>query len=135
MEFTSSTFYRFINEKKLMGSKCKFCGTLFLPPRPICLNCHHNKMEWTQLSGKGKLKAYTTIAIGPTFMLKKGYDRKNHYCSGIVELEEGLGISALILGMDTKKPENIKIGTSLEIDFSKIKTENKIISLVFRVRE
>jgi len=74
-------------------------------------------MEWVEMKGKGKLAAFTTIYVGPTFMIEEGYDRNNPYCTGVVELEEGPGISARILGVDAKKPEEIKIGTPLVVDF------------------
>jgi uncharacterized OB-fold protein len=92
-------------------------------------------MEWVELQGGGTLTAYTVIAVGPTFMVEEGYDRKNHYCSGIVQLEEGPKISARITGVDIKKPETIKIGTPLEVDFlEKGEGENKKTFLAFRKR-
>jgi len=116
-EFTSASYNQFLGEKKLMASKCTKCGALYLPPRPLCIKCFGSEMEWVEMKGKGKLAAFTTIYVGPTFMLEEGYDRNNPYCTGVVELEEGPGISARILGVDAKKPEEIKIGTPLAVDF------------------
>ena len=116
-EFTSASFNQFLGEKKLMASKCTKCGALYLPPRPLCIKCFSSEMEWVEMKGKGKLAAFTTIYVGPTFMMEEGYDRNNPYCTGVVELEEGPGISARILGVDAKKPEEIKIGTPLVVDF------------------
>ena len=117
MPFTAASFDQFLSQKKLMASKCQKCGTLYLPPRPICLKCYCNEMEWVELEGKGKLIAFTVIGVGPPPMLAAGYDREHPYCSGIVELEEGPRISAQILGVDVVHPENIKIGTTLTVDF------------------
>ena len=50
-------------------------------------------------------------------MIEAGYGRDNPYCSGIVELENGLAISAQILDLDVAKPEEIKIGTLLQAEF------------------
>lgn len=116
-EFTSASFNQFLGEKKLMASKCTKCGALYLPPRPLCIKCFSSEMEWVEVKGKGKLAAFTTIHVGPTFMLEEGYDRNNPYCTGVVELEEGPKISARILGLDAKKPGEIKIGTPLTVDF------------------
>jgi uncharacterized OB-fold protein len=74
-------------------------------------------MEWVELSGKGKLVAFTVIGVGPMPMIDSGYNRDNPYCSGIVEVEEGPRISAQILGVDVAHPENIKIGIPLTADF------------------
>lgn len=111
------SFHQFLNEEKLMGSKCKKCGTLFSPPRPICINCHASEMEWAQLKGKGKLLTFTSINVGPTWMVEQGYDRTHPYCSGVVELVEGVKIDARIEGVDASKPETIKIGTPVNVQF------------------
>ncbi len=50
-------------------------------------------------------------------MAEQGFDRKNPYISGIVELEEGTNISARITGLDAMKPNEIKIGAPLNVDF------------------
>ncbi len=115
--FTTASFNQFLGEKKLMAARCQKCGALWLPPRPICIKCYSNRLEWTELKGQGKLLAFTVIGVGTPLMVAAGYDRDNPYCSGIVELEEGLRISAQILGVDVAQPENIKIGTQLEVDF------------------
>lgn len=116
-EFTSASFNEYLSEKKLMASKCTKCGALYVPPRPLCNKCFGSEMEWAEMKGKGKLAAFTTIAIAPTLMIEEGYGRDNPYCTGVVELEEGPKISARILGVDAKKPEEIKIDTPLAVDF------------------
>ena len=69
------------------------------------------------MKGEGKLAAFTCIAIGPPSMMAEGYDRNNPYCSGVVELEEGPRVDARIEGMDTKKPDEIKVGTPLKVTY------------------
>lgn len=115
--FTGASFYEFLNEHKLMGSRCKVCQEVYAPPRPVCAHCPAGEIEWVELSGKGKLVAYTVVHIAPTTMLEAGYGRKNPYCSGVVELEEGPRISAQILGVDVTHPESIKIGMSMTMTF------------------
>ena len=110
-------FDQFLDEDELMGSKCKKCGALFLPPRPICIKCYASDMEWIQMKGKGKLVTFTSISIGPPWMVEQGYDREHPYCSGVVELDEGVRIDARIEGVDASKPETIKIGIPLTVKF------------------
>ena len=116
-EFTPASFSQFLAEKKLMASRCKACGGVHLPPRPLCPECHGVEMEWQEMSGQGKLAAFTAIAVVPSFMAKEGYGRDNPYLTGIVELEEGPRISARILGLDAKEPEKIAVGTPLKVQF------------------
>jgi len=115
--FNDISYERFLSEEKLMGSRCRDCSTLFIPPRPVCIECYSSEMDWVEMKGKGKLAAYTCIAIGPPFMAKEGYDRKHPYVSGVVELEEGVKVVARIDGVDGSKPETIKIGTPLKVEF------------------
>ena len=115
--FNDVSYEQFLTEEKLMGSRCQKCGTLFIPPRPICIQCYANEMEWIETKGNGKLAAFTCIAIGPPLMIKEGYDRKHPYVSGVVELEEGARVAARIEGVDGSKPETIKIGIPLRVEF------------------
>ncbi len=115
--FTIASFDNFLSERKLMASRCASCGALWLPPRPICLKCKGDEMEWKELGGKGMLVAFTVIGVGPMPMIDAGYGRDNPYCVGIVQVEEGPRIGAQILGVDVAHPENIKIGTPVAADF------------------
>jgi len=115
--FSSAAFDAFIAEHRLMAARCTQCASVYLPPRPICPKCHSEALEWAETSGKGALSAFTVIYSGPTFMLEQGFDRKNPYISGIVELEEGPRISARITGLDPLKPGDIQIGTPMRVDF------------------
>lgn len=133
-EFSGASFYQFLGEKKLVASKCKECGALYLPPKPMCTSCYSDEMEWAEMKGKGKLAAFTTIAVASTLMIEEGYGRDNPYCTGVVELEEGPKISARILGVDPKKPEEIKVGTPLTVEFvERGEGEEKKTFLAFRV--
>ena len=75
------------------------------------------ELEWVEVSGKGKLAAFTSIYIAPTFMIEQGFDRNHPYLTGIGELEEGPKISARLLGFDAAHPEQAKIGTPLRVTF------------------
>ncbi len=116
-EFTASSFYQFLGESKLMGSRCQSCGALHVPPRALCPACYGKEMQWAEMSGKGELLAFTTVHIAPTAMIQAGYDRTNPYCTGIVRLAEGPAISAQILGVDPARPQEIEIGTPLRAAF------------------
>ena len=85
------------------------------------------------MTGKGKLSAFTAVYVAPTFMIAEGYGRDNPYCTGIVELEEGLQISAQILGVDSRDAQEIRMGTPLTVEFlERGEEENKKTYLAFR---
>ncbi|MHA1731471.1 MAG: Zn-ribbon domain-containing OB-fold protein [Promethearchaeota archaeon] len=115
--FTVKSFKDYINEKKLMGSKCKSCGNIDAPVRMICSKCQSTDLEWVELSGKGTLAAFSCISVGTTYFSKLGYSMKKPYCFGIVKLEEGPHVSAQVVGVDETKPETISIGMPLKVTF------------------
>jgi hypothetical protein len=100
-----------------MASRCQQCGTLHLPPRAICPKCHGEALTWTEVAGRGRLAAFTSVYIVPTAMGAEGYGRENPYVAGIVELDEGVKISARILGVDAKDAASIRIGAPLSVEF------------------
>jgi len=117
LPFTVASFNQFLNERKLMASRCPACNKLYLPPRAICPQCHDDQLEWSETSGKGRLAAFTSVYVGPTAMIAEGFDRNHPYVTGIVELDEGIKISARILGVDARHPEQIKIGAPMTVAF------------------
>lgn len=128
-----ASYEQFLNERRVMGSRCKKCGALALPPRPICIGCHGGDLEWTEFKGKGKLAALTSIVVAPPAMAREGFGRNNPYIVGVVELEEGVKAVVRITGVDAKKPETIKVGMPLQADFlSKGEGAAKQTALVFK---
>lgn len=131
--FSDTSYEQFLNEWKIMGSKCKKCGALALPPRPICVSCFGSEMEWVQFKGNGKLAAFTGIVVAPPLMAKEGFGRNNPYIVGVVELEEGVKTVARIIGVDAKKPEQIKVGMLLKAEFlSQGEGPNRQTALTFK---
>lgn len=115
--FSDISYEQYLNEEKLMGSRCKECGAVFVPPRPVCITCYQPNMQWVEMKGIGKLAAFTCITIAPPFMIEQGYNRKNPYCSGVVELNEGGRVDARIEGVDAANPESITVGMPLRVKF------------------
>ena len=107
--FTIEQFYKFIAEKRLMAIECKKCGSVFIPPRPMCTNCFSKELAWTQPDTKGRLITYTVIYIAP-----EQFQPIAPYAYGIVELGNGLRLPGMIQGLDHEK---IEVGTELEVDF------------------
>jgi uncharacterized OB-fold protein len=107
--FTIEQFYKFASERKLMAAKCKKCGTMLLPPRPMCTKCFSSDLKWIELRSKGKLVTYTVIHVSP-----KQFESLIPYAVGIVELEDGLKLPGMIRGVE---PRKISVGMDLEVDF------------------
>ncbi len=133
---TSAAFRQFLDEDQLMGDRCADCGAVYLPPRAICPRCYGENLAWVPLSGRGRLAAFTSVFVGSTAMQAEGFDRSNPYCAGIVELEEGVRISARILGVDARDPAGIRIGTPMLVEFlHRGEGDARTTSLAFRACE
>ena len=69
VSFTSITkvndFVSFLEQGKVMGTKCKDCGLFFFPPRADCYQCLSSNMEWFEVTGTGKLVTYSKLQYAP----------------------------------------------------------------------
>ena len=69
VSFTSITkvndFVNFLEQGKVMGTKCKDCGLFFFPPRADCYQCLSSNMEWFEVTGTGKLVTYSKLQYAP----------------------------------------------------------------------
>jgi uncharacterized protein len=115
--FNDISYQRFLAQNALMGCRCKTCGARYVPPRPLCTTCHGSDLEWITYSGRGRLAAFTCIHVVPPLMQEWGYGRQKPYCSGVVELEEGGRVVALIDEVDPTRPQDIAIGMPLAVKY------------------
>lgn len=106
-----------IQERNFRAYKCVNCGMVIAPPSGSCYGCGGSNMTWTDVSGKGKLVSFTVIHIAPDQFVEEV-----PYFVAIVELAEGTRVSARLLGYDPLKPEEVKIGIDLKLDYEKGKT-------------
>lgn len=108
--FTIEQFYKHISQGKLMGGRCKRCGAIHLPPRPVCSKCFSKEFEWVEIPPKGKLLTYTIIHVAPT-----QFQSMAPYAVGIIQLENGLKIPGIIRDVTA---EDVKIGINLKVVFN-----------------
>jgi uncharacterized OB-fold protein len=113
-EPTVEQYQKNIDMGKFRAFKCKGCGAVIAPPSGACYKCGGTKMEWTEVSGKGNLVSFTVIHVAA-----EEFQEEAPYYIAIVELEEGTRVSARLLGYDPLKPEDVKIGTKLQIAYIK----------------
>jgi uncharacterized OB-fold protein len=69
VSFTSLTktnnFIDFLEDGKVMGTRCKDCNQSFFPPRADCYQCLTSNMEWFEVSGTGRLVTYSKLEFAP----------------------------------------------------------------------
>ena len=69
VSFTAITkvndFIDYLEQGKIMATRCKDCGLVFFPPRADCYQCLASNMEWIEISGTGKLVTYSKLEYAP----------------------------------------------------------------------
>ena len=94
-----------IDQGKLLIQRCKSCGTLRHPPRPMCGQCQ--SLEWDSIESSldGEVYSYTEISY-PKF---PGYP--DPLLCGLIQLKEGTRIVANIAGCT---PEAVHVGMKVK---------------------
>ena len=95
-------------QHRLLIQRCKQCGTLRHPPRPMCSECR--SYEWDVVDASGRGTVYSFVV--------------NHYpqvpafdyplAVGLIELEEGTRLVANVIGVE---PSDIQVGMPVEVEW------------------
>jgi uncharacterized OB-fold protein len=80
-------------------------------------------MEWIKVSGNGTLVSFTVIHIAPDEFAEEA-----PFYVAIVQLDEDTRVSARLLGYDPLKPEEVKLGTKVKLDYEDGKTGRKYLA-------
>ncbi|MEN6390874.1 MAG: Zn-ribbon domain-containing OB-fold protein [Syntrophomonas sp.] len=102
---TFKDYNKALKQEKLLGLKCRDCGTVTCPPMMVCAQCAGTDQEIVQLSGKGKIVTFTT-----SFIAAQGRENELPYTIVMVELDEGPWIMGNLVSIDSKKVDMDIIG-------------------------
>jgi hypothetical protein len=101
-------FANHLKDGRIMGSKCKKCGTESFPPKADCGECLSGDFEFIEMSGKATLLSHTKIHAAPT-----GFEDVAPYTVGVVDLKE---TGRLLAWFGDSIPEDqIKIGMEIQV--------------------
>ncbi len=65
-ESKASDFVSFLEQGKVMTTRCKKCGSTFFPPRMDCPKCLTSDVEWFEIKGNGKLVTRAVVNYAPS---------------------------------------------------------------------
>jgi uncharacterized protein len=95
-------------QHRLLIQRCKQCGTLRHPPRPMCSECR--SYEWDVVDASGRGTVYSFVV--------------NHYpqvpafdyplAIGLIELEEGTRLVANVIGVERA---DVRVGMPVEVEW------------------
>lgn len=127
VSFTSITkvndFVDYLDQGKVMGTRCKDCGLAFFPPRADCHKCLKSNVEWFEVSGKGKLLSYSRLEYAPV-----GFGEDLPYCIAVLDygdykvfgrIADDVPEQDLKLGMEMKTVVNDLANGQLNYVFKK----------------
>ncbi len=125
-------YWRTIPQRyKLVGLKCKKCGSVNFPPKGVCKYCNASSdFEEVKLSGRGKVHTFVLISAGgapPEFADQE--KAGGQYPVAIVQLEEGPKVIGQIADAD---PKEVKMDMPVTTELRKIYTEEGVIRYGFK---
>jgi uncharacterized OB-fold protein len=97
-KLTFKDYNEALKQNKLLGLKCKQCGTMTVPPKIVCGNCASADLDIVELGGKGKIQTFTTVFVPP-----EGRESECPYVIVLVELDEGPWIMGNLTVIDPNK--------------------------------
>ena len=58
---TWSKFFDGLKEEKILGTKCKECGRVFVPARTFCPRCFVDTDEWVEVGQEGAIENWVLV--------------------------------------------------------------------------
>lgn len=114
-EMTSVTqpFWEAASKGNLVMQRCSDCQSWVWCPRPACVECGSAKLDWTPVSGRGQVFAFTVIreVVGRAL---RGFAKDIPYVTAWIDLEGGPRICSNIVGCPIEK---VAIGMPVEVVF------------------
>jgi uncharacterized OB-fold protein len=110
-------FWEAASEGRLVAQRCKGCGVLRHPPRPMCPECHSLDHEVIDLSGYGTVYSYSILHY-PQFPMFT-----YPVVAVLVDLEEGVRI---LSSMVDTEPTDVSIGLPVQVRFVPTKDDMMI---------
>ena len=101
-------FIAYLEEGKVMATRCKQCQALYFPPKIDCSKCMTSDVEWVELKGEGELVSYSIVNYGPT-----GFEDIAPYILGVARFDDGIQIFALL--SKSIPQDDIKVGMKVRI--------------------
>jgi uncharacterized OB-fold protein len=96
---------------RLEAGRCRECGTLAYPQRPVCLCCGGGDFAVERLSGSGTVHTYTVIAPGGA---PAEFDEQQAMTGAlavaVVDLAEGVRLTAQLADVP---PERLGVGLAV----------------------
>ena len=105
-------FWDAAKQDKFVLPRCTSCNRVHWYPRWICPFCHSTEIEWIEGSGDGFIH---TFAVQHRAF--DGWAEETPFVTAYIDLAEGDRMFTVLRGVDPTKPESIKIGAKVKVEF------------------
>jgi uncharacterized protein len=109
-------FWDSLKAHAIQLQRCGACERFIYYPRPLCPGCLSDRLEWTAVSGRGVVHAFTIPHRHPNRAFQPPY------VVALVELEEGARMMTNLVEVDPT-PEAVAVGMSVEIVYDDVTAE------------
>ena len=123
IETKAVDFMTYLEQGKIMATKCKKCGKAYFPPKMDCPACLDSEVEWLEIKGDGKLATYTVVNYGPT-----GFEDDAPYTLAIGDFAEGVKL----LGRMSRDIKESDITVGMKIKVVPMKLDGNRLSYEFQ---
>ncbi|HLF72435.1 MAG TPA: Zn-ribbon domain-containing OB-fold protein [Dehalococcoidia bacterium] len=106
----TAPFWEAAKRHELVMQRCKNCTNYIHFPREQCPVCFSQDLEWTQVSGKGRVYAFTNVYQAQHPAFQDG----TPYTFAIVQLDEGPRMVTNVVGC---KPEDVQCDMRVEATY------------------
>ncbi len=100
-------FFDGLKEGKVYATRCPIKNIYYFPPQADCPECMDEKVEWVEISCRGRLVTYTVINVKPV-----SYMHYPDYVVAIARMDEGFNVLCWMAVDDFKK---IKVGMPVKL--------------------
>jgi uncharacterized OB-fold protein len=114
----SRPFWEAARRHQLMLQRCAACGKFIYYPRPRCPHCFSDRLEWREVSGRGKVYSYTVVRRASSRAFADG-----PYVLAIVELEEGVRMTSNIVA----PAEAVRVEMPVRVHFDDVTPEHTLV--------
>ena len=103
-------YWESAKQGELRIQHCQACGHWQFYPRPFCLRCESEDLQWQRTAGLGSIYTFTVNHRAPNPFMKA----RLPYVVAIVQLDEGPRLMANVLDA---KPGEVAIGKRVQVRF------------------
>lgn len=104
-------FWDGVKERRLLIQRCRGCGRLRHPPRPMCPHC--NSLAWDTVESSGRGEVYSFVM--PQHPRYPWFEYP--YIVALVQLDEG---TRIVSNLHDVRPEDVTIGMRVEVCYEEL---------------